>query len=361
MIDLLTITWDQSLGLNIGSFTLRYYSLLFAGGFFAGYYVFKRFAKRDNIPEKWLDSLLTYMVIATVLGARLGHVFIYEWSYYKEHPGKILAVWEGGLASHGAAIAIILALILWSRKVSKKNPLWILDRIVIVIALAAVFIRLGNMMNSEIYGKPANSAIETVYLNPVRESLLGAYGDRIEEIDFEPLDKKLETDTLTYPLYAMQVTFVPQHEARVAKAFVERYIATQLNNRDLDDRNVMIAQGTQAELVQESAPPIVQIEVMGIPRYPTQIIESLGYLLIFLLLSFLYWRTSRIKEMGFIFGAFLVTLFGFRFMVEYLKANQVSFEAQMNLNMGQWLSIPLVLAGLYFMFTAKNRIDADTA
>lgn len=361
MFQLLTITWDQSLGLEIGSFTLRYYSLLFAGGFFAGYYVFQRFAKKDNIPEKWLDSLLTYMVISTVIGARLGHVFFYEWSYYKEHPGKILAVWEGGLASHGAAIAIILALILWSRRVSKKSALWVLDRIVIVVALAAVFIRLGNMMNSEIYGKPANSAIETVYVNPVRESLLGAYGDRIQEVNFNPLDRTLVTDSLTYPLYDMTVTFIPEHEVRVAQAFVERYVASQLNYRDLDDRNIMVAEGTEARLLNDTAPAVVTIEVMGIPRYPSQIIEALGYLCIFLILSFLYWRTTRIKEMGFIFGAFLVLLFGFRFVVEYLKANQVAFEANMNLNMGQWLSIPLVMIGLYFMLTAKKRMDADAS
>jgi phosphatidylglycerol:prolipoprotein diacylglycerol transferase len=361
MLHLLTFTWDQPLGLEIGSFTLRYYSLLFAGGFFAGYYVFKRFAKNDNMPEKWLDSLLTYMVVSTVLGARLGHVFFYEWGYYKNHPEKILAVWEGGLASHGAAVAIILALIIWSRRVSKKSPLWVLDRIVIVVALAGGFIRLGNMMNSEIYGKPANSAIETVYINPVRESLLGTAGDRIEEIDFTPLDRTLETDSLTYPLYTMRVTFVPEHEPRVAKTFVERYIATQLNNRTLDDRNIMVAAGTEATLVNENSPAVVSMEVMGIPRYPTQVIESLGYFLIFVLLYFLYWRTSRIKEMGFIFGAFLVSIFGFRFLVEFLKANQVAFEANMNLNMGQWLSIPLVLAGLYFMFTAKNRMDADNS
>ena len=361
MTDLLTITWDQGLGLDIGSFTLRYYSLLFAGGFFAGYFVIKKILTHDKAPEKWLDSLVTYMVLATVIGARLGHVFFYEWDYYKEHPSKILAVWEGGLASHGAAIAIIIALIIYSRKITKKSPLWILDRIVIVVALAGAFIRTGNMMNSEIYGKPANSAIETVYINPVRETLLSAYGDRLTDVEFKPLHRSLETDSLTYPLYEMTVTFIPEHEPRVAKAFVERYLASFLNNDKPDDQNILVAPDIEAQLVDNASAPTVKMQVLGVPRYPTQIIEALAYLVVFLLLYFLYWKTDRAAYRGFLFGTFLITVFGFRFMVEFLKANQVAFEANMNLNMGQWLSIPLVLAGLYFMFTAKKSESDATA
>lgn len=361
MFSLLTITWDQGLGLDIGFFTLRYYSLLFAGGFFAGYFIIRKILLHDKKPESWLDSLVTYMVIATVLGARLGHVFFYEWEYYKEHPGKILAVWEGGLASHGAAIAIIIALIIYSKKITKTSPLWILDRIVIVVALAGAFIRTGNMMNSEIYGKPANSAIETVYTNPVRETLLSAYGDRITDVAFTPAHKSLETDSLTYPLYDMTVTFVAGYDPNVAEAFVERYIASFLNNDKPDDQNILVASETEAQLVDNTGATSVTMQVLGVPRYPTQIIEALAYLIVFLLLYFLYWKTDRAAYRGFLFGTFLVTVFGFRFMVEFLKANQVAFEANMNLNMGQWLSVPLVLAGLYFMFTAKNSGKDATA
>ncbi len=362
MHQLLTITWDQPLGLDLGFLTLRYYSLLFAGGFFAGYFVISKIWKREQNPEKWLDSLVTYMVIATVIGARLGHVFFYEWAYYKEHPAKIFAVWEGGLASHGAAVAIIIALIIYSKKVTLKSPLWILDRIVIVVALAAMFIRIGNMMNSEIYGMPANSSAETVFLNPARESILGAFDDRITEVDFEETGETLATDSLTYPVYKMTLAFVPQYKPEAAKDFTERYIAAQLNNKKIDDRNVVVAIGTQATVVAGAPVPTIAISVLGVPRYPTQLYEAAAYLIIFLILFYLYWHTGFGQRHGFLFGAFLVLLFGFRFFIEYLKANQVDFEATMNLNMGQWLSIPLVLAGLYFMFASKTKnTDAKTA
>ncbi len=361
MNSLLTITWDMPYGLELGSFTLRYYSLLFAGGFFAGYFIIKRIFTAENIPDKWLDSLVTYMVLGTVLGARLGHVFFYEWDYYKDHPGKILAVWEGGLASHGAAVAIIVALVLFSKKVTKKSPLWILDRIVIVVALAAVFIRVGNFMNSEIYGRAANSSIETVFLNPVRQSIINAYGDRILAVDFNQKSDKLITDSLDYPQYTMTLDFINEHEPLIAKSFVERYVASRLNNLAMDEQNVFIAEGTTAEIIDANNDLKIKIDVLGVPRYPTQWIEASAYFIIFLLLFFLYWKTNKAHQRGFLFGTFLVTLFGFRFFVEYLKANQVAFEQNMDLNMGQMLSIPLVLVGLYFMFTAhKKQNEVET-
>lgn len=362
MHQLLTISWDQSLGLDLGFLTLRYYSLLFAGGFFAGYFVIQRIWKHEKNPEKWLDSLVTYMVLATVIGARLGHVFFYEWSYYKEHPGKIFAVWEGGLASHGAAVAIIIALIIYSRLITKKSPLWILDRIVIVVALAAVFIRTGNMMNSEIYGMPANSTLETVYLNPAREAILGAFDDRITTVEFVALPGTMVTDSIIYPTYQMTLEYIPGYKVDDAKMFTERYIAAQLNNKKPDDRNVIIASDAEATIVEGTSSPTLQIDVLGVPRYPTQVFEALGYLVIFLILFYLYWHTNIGQRQGFLFGTFLVLLFGFRFFIEYYKANQVDFEATMNLNMGQWLSIPLVLIGFYFMFSAKSKnTDAKTA
>lgn len=361
MNSLLTVTWDMPYGLELGSFTLRYYSLLFAGGFFAGYFVIKKIFEAEKVPDKWLDSLVTYMVLATIIGARLGHVFFYEWDYYKTHPGKILAVWEGGLASHGAAIAIIIALIIFSRKVTKRSPLWSLDRIVIVVALAAVFIRTGNFMNSEIYGRPSNSAIETVFLNPVRNSILNGYGDRIQEVDFKPLHKVFETDSINYPEYQFTATFVQGHDAEVAKSFVERYIAGLLNQQEIDERNIIVLAGTEAEIIDEGQTPVIRMIVLGVPRYPTQWIEAIAYFFIFLLLYFLYWKTNKKNQPGFLFGTFLITLFGFRFFVEFLKANQVAFEQNMSLNMGQWLSIPLVLIGLYFVLTSKSKSNVATS
>lgn len=140
---------------RIGSFAVRWYGLLFALGFILGYIIMGKIFKAENIPSKVLDTLTTYMVVGTVIGARLGHCLFYEPEYYLSNPLLILKVWEGGLASHGAAVGILIALYMFARKM-KKSYLWILDRIVIVIALAGFCIRMGNLMNSEIYGHVTN-------------------------------------------------------------------------------------------------------------------------------------------------------------------------------------------------------------
>jgi len=136
---------------RIGNFAVRWYGLLFASAFFFGYLIMGRFFKREGIPIEVLDKLTIYMAVGTIIGARLGHCLFYEPSYYLSHPVEILMIWKGGLASHGAAIGIIIALYLFSRN-TKKPFLWVIDRIVIVTALGGFFIRTGNLMNSEIYG-----------------------------------------------------------------------------------------------------------------------------------------------------------------------------------------------------------------
>ncbi len=141
--------------IHIGGLSVRWYGLLFALGFYVGYLIMERFFKKEDIPLPILDKLAMYMIIATVIGARLGHCLFYETEYYLQHPIEILYVWHGGLASHGAAIGILFALFLFSRK-TKKSYWWVLDRIVIVTALAGLFIRTGNLMNSEIYGHATN-------------------------------------------------------------------------------------------------------------------------------------------------------------------------------------------------------------
>lgn len=141
---------------SFGPFAVRWYGLAFAVGFTVGYSLVARMFRHEGAPEKWLGSLLAYVVVATIIGARLGHVFFYEWDYYSAHPEKILRIWEGGLASHGGTIANILALFLWSWLVSHKPASWVFDKIVIAIALVGGLIRLGNLMNSEIYGGPTD-------------------------------------------------------------------------------------------------------------------------------------------------------------------------------------------------------------
>jgi prolipoprotein diacylglyceryl transferase len=257
---LLSIYWDISPQIfKLGPIEVRWYGLLFALGFLLGYYIVERMFKRDGIDVKVLDKLFMYTMIATILGARFGHVFFYGWDHYSQHPEEILKVWHGGLASHGGAIGIITAMYFFSKKVSKKSMLWILDYVVVPVALAGCFIRLGNLMNSEIIG------------------------------------------TKTDVAWAFQ--------------FVKA-----------------------GSVLDKTA-----------PRHPAQLYESICYLISFVVLMYMYWKTDAKKKEGMIFGSFLVLIFTARFFIEFIKENQEAFEEGMTLNMGQLLSIPFVLAGSFFI------------
>ena len=148
----LVIPWDVNPEIfRVGSFAIRWYGLLFASGFLFGYIIMHRIFKNENLPDASLDRLTIYMAVGVIVGARLGHCLFYEPGYYLSHPGEILKIWHGGLASHGAAIGILLAIWAFVRK-EKKDYTWAIDRIAIVVALSGFFIRMGNLMNSEIYG-----------------------------------------------------------------------------------------------------------------------------------------------------------------------------------------------------------------
>ena len=163
------ITWDVSPELIEGWKTPNLYGLLFVSGLMIGYFVVKRMFKREGVKDDYLDKLVMYMILATIIGARLGHVIFYG-PYtgpegYFSNPLNIFKVWEGGLASHGGAIAILISLWLYSKKVVKRPMMWILDRIVAPIAIAACFIRLGNLVNSEIVGDPTNVSWAFSFVN----------------------------------------------------------------------------------------------------------------------------------------------------------------------------------------------------
>jgi phosphatidylglycerol---prolipoprotein diacylglyceryl transferase len=243
---------------SIGPLTVRWYGLLFALGFVVGYQIMTGIYKDEGKTLKQLDSLAIIMVLSTVIGARLGHCLFYEPEIYLANPIRILYVWEGGLASHGAGIAIILSLIYYSRKNKGISPLWILDRIVIVVALAGFFIRMGNFFNSEIYGIPTSVPWAIVF----------------ERID-------------------------------------------------------------------------------NIPRHAVQLYESICYLVSFFILFSVYKNYKSKLPAGLTFGLFLILIFGARFVLEYFKAFQADFEADLPLRMGQILSIPFVLTGIFFVYRSK--------
>ena len=256
------IHWDASPEIfQLGWFSVRWYGLMFAVGFLGGYYMGERMFKYEKIDLKWLESLFMYLIIATIVGARLGHVIFYGWDYYSQHPFEIIKVWRGGLASHGGALGIALALFYWSRTVSKRPLVWVLDRVVIPTALVAALIRFGNLMNSEIYG------VET---------------------------------TLPWGF-------------------------------------IFLRNGET------------------VAKHPTQIYESLSYLITFGTVLWMYWKTNSKDRQGLIAGVFFIMVFATRFFIEFVKEDQETFEAGMALNMGQILSIPFVLTGIFLVVRALKR------
>jgi prolipoprotein diacylglyceryltransferase len=327
---------------------------MFIISFVLGQYGMQYVFKRENVNPKLMDSLVYWMVGATIIGARLGHVFFYDWGYYSENPGEILKVWKGGLASHGAAIAIVLAMIYWSKKLAKKHPVWTLDRIVIVVALAGGFIRMGNWFNSEIYGAPANSAVETVFVEAARAGIERGYAGNLKSITFEKTDDVLHTDSLDLPIISATLTFYKLNLEQT-KAYAENYLHGILSNQNPDNRNLWVNKNPEVSVYEDESGAHAVVKMFGIPRYPTQLFEAAGYWLIFVLLAWMYLKQNAGQYRGRLFGTFLIGVFGFRFFIEYYKEIQVSFEQGMSLNMGQWLSIPLVLAGFFLLLTAKKH------
>lgn len=256
---MLFVNWDvDPVMFSIGGFQLRYYGLLFIVGFYLGYYMFRYFFRREGKPLELLDTLLWTLMLCTIVGARLGHVLFYQPDYYLAHPGEILKVWEGGLASHGGTIAIMIGMWWFVKKYGRRHDfgyIWLLDRLAIAVAFAAMFIRLGNLMNSEIYG----------------------------------------------------------HETTLPWGFIF------LQNGET------------------------------VAKHPTQLYEALCYLGTGIILFSIYkFALPKIRE-GLLLGIFFIGIFLSRFFIEFVKENQVDFEEGMTLNMGQLLSIPFVLMGIWLI------------
>lgn len=273
---LLTVTWsvDPTLFTVFGR-EIRWYGLLWVIGLIVAVYMVQRIFKREDLPEKWFDSLFFYMIVGIIAGARLGHCLFYEPAYYLANPVEILKVWEGGLASHGGVIGIIIAVWLYSRKVTKLSMLWTFDRVMVPTGFTAAMIRFGNLMNHEIYGGPTDQPWGFRFITNLHQWMQGAE-----------------------PIYSQ-------------------------------------------------------------PSHPTQIYEGVFYLLVFAVTVFLYWKTDAKNRQGLILGVGILLIFLFRFFVEFLKNVQVQSEIAMRENtgliLGQWLSIPFIIWGIWLIWNALRR------
>ena len=265
---LLKLHWEPSTTLfKLGSFGIHYYSLMFVIAFSLGYNIMKKMYLKEKVAIDTLESMLFYIVISTLLGARLGHVFFYDWAYYQNHLIEVLLpissnadggysfVGFRGLASHGAALGILLGIIIYQRFNAYKPLAWILDRLIIPTTLGAGFVRIGNFFNSEIVGNYTGNNFGVVFAN----------------------------------------------------------------------RGEML------------------------PRHPAQLYEAFAYFILFFFLRYLY-RKGLNRQDGFLVGVFMSVLFSIRFLVEFVKESQGGFETFLPaLSTGQWLSVPLIIAGIIVM------------
>lgn len=352
------ITWnvDPEIIKLFGKLEIRWYGLLFALSFYLSYVIFVRFFKKEKLPTELLDKLTLYVIIGTIVGARLGHCLFYDPAYYLKHPIDILKVWEGGLASHGGAIGILIALYLFYRK-TKRNMLWSLDRIVIVGALCAFLIRTGNLMNSEIYGVATESKFGFVFARSFTYYLDGE--EEVKNVSFE----KVQTDTLIKNKFVpliMNIKFNKKVRSEDKISSFMRYEVYNRLNRDLSDSEENIFYPPDIDydykLTKDKRNFVAKLEVWGVPKYPTQIFEALSYLLIFFMLIYMYYRHNGKLFAGMLSGLFFMTLFTARFIIEIIKENQVPFEESLPLNMGQLLSIPFIFAGfVLFIYAIRTR------
>ncbi|MEM8966445.1 MAG: prolipoprotein diacylglyceryl transferase [Bacteroidota bacterium] len=367
----------------------RWYGLLFAAGFLISQQILFYIFRKEGHKESDVETLTVFMVIATILGARLGHVLFYEPAKYLSNPLDILKIWEGGLASHGAAIGILFALFLYSNYDIKfdftkfkgqmkrqKRPgqswLWVVDRIVIVVALTGGLIRFGNFMNSEIIGKPTNSDYGVVFGHSLIEILENTQGiesvaiEASDQADLRPESTEFGPDESPYRPITATITF---EEASYQEAEIRNYLETQVKSimtRYASVREHIYepsATPLNYELSQQRGAYVAEVQTFGIPRHPAQLYESGTTFLVFLLLLFLWSQMKEKTPEGLFLGLFLIFVFGLRFVHEFFKENQVDWEGNLPLNMGQWLSIPLVLIGFYLLFVVvpKNRKKAAQA
>lgn len=269
------IIWDVGpILVDLGILQIRAYSLFFALGFVVSYFIIKRYYKQEGVPLRELDTLTVWVVVGGLLGARLGHCIFYDWEYYSKNLLEILLpvsfspkfefIGYQGLASHGGAIGIIIAILIYYRKSTKKSFFWLIDRIAVPTGFAGALIRLGNLFNSEIYG----------------------------------------------------------HQTDLPWGFVF------IRNGDT------------------------------FPSHPTQLYEAICYIITSIVLMRLY-KVERFRNAGgFLLGVFFIMVFTARFFIEFVKENQVAFEDSMALNMGQILSIPVVVAGIFLVVRALKLSKA---
>lgn len=354
-------------------FSLRWYGLLFALGFLISQQILYYMYRKEGKPENDVDTLTIYMVVATILGARLGHVIFYEPHIIWEKPLSIFLPFEfspsftftglQGLASHGAAIGILFALWLYSRKRKPgQTYLYVLDRIVILIALTGAMIRLGNYFNSEIIGKPTDKPWGVVMVNPLTKNIEKLDAEEsIESIVYVANDSvNVSTTSLTTGQRPMSAYILYKPGTSITKANNIGYGA--VNTISTHSGEHFEAQASQ-RTVNTPQGVVTKVSFMGISRHPAQLYESISCVILFLILMGMWFKNKANLIAGRIFAVFLLWLWPMRYLIEFFKEPQVTFEEDMTsiwgFNMGQLLSIPLIIAGIVILVRSYRKKEAE--
>ncbi len=350
---------------------VRWYGVLFALGFIISQQIMYWIFKKEGKSTKDVDSLTIFMIVATVLGARLGHVLFYEPAKYLQDPISILKTWEGGLASHGATVGILVGIFLYvnyfvdinplkgrfiwkKRKRAGQSFLWVVDRIVICGAITGALIRMGNFVNSEIIGVPTHSSTGVLFAYDVVSGM-----ERFNYIDEVHIEKSSDTTSNenNYQPVKIYIDFSSDVKtSKVAEKLVKTNIKAILTDPYISEHIYEPMDHTISYTILDDKPnqPVAVINTFAIVRHPAQLYESISSFLIFILLLILWNRKKEKTPEGYLFGVFLVILFGLRFLYEFIKEAQVDFEESMTLNMGQILSIPLIIIGILILLNLKK-------
>jgi phosphatidylglycerol---prolipoprotein diacylglyceryl transferase len=366
----LYFVWDPMKEIIRGIQPPVWYSVLFALGFIISYQLVTHFFKTEGKKTENVDTLTVYMVLATIIGARFGHLAFYEPERFLADPLMFFRTWEGGLASHGGAFGILIAIMLyrnyevdasWSpfkfkfrkHKREGQSYYWIIDRLVIATAITAAFIRFGNFVNSEIVGKPTDSEYGVVYGRVAEEylqnsnlgiqSVEASKGDRTERLQpgIVPVDLKITFEGKNTTEQAVR-----QKVETSVKDYLTRYPAIREHYAEPVGTPINYVISTEKRQL------VATVQTYGIVRHPAQLYEAGTSILLFLILLGIWYKYKEKTPEGLLFGIFMIWIFGLRWFHEGYKENQVAFEDGMTFNMGQLLSIPLILLGVVVLIRA---------
>jgi phosphatidylglycerol---prolipoprotein diacylglyceryl transferase len=371
--------------LRLGSLDIRWYGLLFALGFLLGRQLWYHFLKAEGKPVDDLDALVLHTMVGTIVGARLGHVLFYDFAYFSQHPLEAFFPFVftptlkftgySGLASHGAAVGILTAIYIYVRYVVTtrifpprliikkqhrvgQNYLWVADRMMIVVALAGCFIRVGNFMNSEIIGKPTNSQYGILFARDTTHRLQ-KLSSAIDSVKVTKGNNKAPKNGNYQPV---TITVAFKHrgfEDGAIRHFLEHSVKHYLTADSYIAQHIYEPQNSPLQYTlskNRKGAQVAHISTLGIPRHPAQLYEACSCLILFLLLLHRWQIKKSNLRPGAIFGWFLILVFGLRIVYEFFKESDIISDTILGpLRTPQILSFPLFVVGVLLLRYSINK------